>query len=64
MSNGNVFDGDRSLNAEVLEVGSGEGQTQVGYYAIWEAKVVNYLVEQLSCFFWLWHAPRVCSRST
>jgi hypothetical protein len=51
VSDGNIADEDGSLIAEVLEVGSGESRTEVGDYAIREAETVNYLVEQLGCFF-------------
>ena len=50
MGNGDIFDGDVMVFAEVPEVMASKCSSEVGDDAIWETKSVDDIFEELNCF--------------
>ena len=50
MGNGDIFDGDGMVFAEVLEVMANKCSSEVSDDAVWETKSVDDIFEELDCF--------------
>ena len=50
MSNGDIFDGDATVFAEVPKVMANKYSSEIGDDAIWEIESVDNVFEELDCF--------------
>ena len=50
MGNGDIFDGDATVFAEVLEVMASKRSSEVGDDAVWETESVYDVFKELNCF--------------